>query len=176
MDDQSSLTLAAIQQFLLALTFILIPIAAQKYGQKAQEAAEKCVAAQGLDAQLLPKNGIKFTESKVEMLLPLGFAAVYMVTALLIIGGNDLGRTLTWIIEPITLVIVGLVTANQVFATSFMQRAFRKSGNVDLQKINVEGFVVAALKEFPAWLRPLQVVRFLLATVGAALVLLALVI
>lgn len=175
MTYQPELLVAAIQQLLLAATFIAIPIVAQKFGEQAQSAAEKSVTDQGLDGQLLSKNGIKFSESKLEMLLPFAFAAAYIVTALLILTRNDLGRTLTWIIEPVTLVIVGLVTANQVFATSFMQRAFKKSGNVGLQKVDVEKFVVAALKEFPSWLRPLQVVRFLAATVGSVIVLMLLI-
>jgi len=174
MPVHTTLTIAAVQQLLLALTFVLIPIAAQKYGKRAQDAAEKSVSSQGLDGQLLPKNGIKFTESKVEMLLPLGFAVVYAVIALLILAGSDLGKTLTWVIEPITLVLVGMVTANQVFATSFMKRAFQKSGKVELQKINVEAFVSAALKEFPSWLRPLQAVRFALAVGGSLVVLILL--
>ncbi len=171
MISQTTLTIAVIQQLLLAFTFILIPLAAQKYGQKAQAAAEAAVSKQGVDGKLLAKNSIKFSESKVEMLLPLGFAIIYIVISLLILTGSEFTKTTLWIIEPLTLIIVGIVTTNQVFALSFIKRIFQKSSNPELQTINVEAFIAAALKEFPVWLRPLQIVRFTLATGGSVLVL-----
>ncbi len=161
--------LAVAQLLLLALTFIIIPIVAQKYGQRAQNAAEKAVADQGFEPGLLLKNGVKMTESKVEMLLPFAFAALYMVVAAVSIA-SGLNHVLLWIVEVFTLVVVGMVTAQQVFVTSFVERAFKNSKDEQLHKIDVARFMAAASAEFPSWLRAIQVVRFVLATAGAFLV------
>jgi uncharacterized membrane protein len=113
------------QLMLLALTFIIIPIVAQRYGKRAQDAAEKAVARQGFERGLLLKNGMKMTESKVEMLLPLAFAVIYAVVAVMSMKFG-LNHMLLWIIEVFTFIVVGMVTAQQVFVTSFMKRAFKK--------------------------------------------------
>lgn len=174
MTDSLTTMVAVIQQLILGFTFIFIPIAAQKYGQRAQNAAEKEVARQGFDEGLLLKNGVKMTESKVEMLLPLAFAAAYLVLATIGLSGGHLNQTLLWLVEGFTLLIVGMVTAQQVFVATFLNKAFKKSKDVSLHKINVEAFVAAASKEFPGWLRPMQVVRFLAASVGSAVVIILL--
>lgn len=174
MTDQITTIVVITQLFILALTFILIPIIAQKYGQKAQNAAEKAVADQGFEKELLLKNGVKMSESKAEMLLPLAFAIAYLIIAFIGITSGHFNTTLLWIVDSFTLLVVGVVTAQQVFVTSFLKRAFQKSKDANLRKIDVEAFISAALKEFPAWLQPLQVARFLAATVGSATVLLLL--
>lgn len=171
MTDQATVIAAVIQQVVLAITFILIPIGAQKYGQKAQDAAEKAVSEQGFETGLLIKNGIKMTESKVEMLLPLAFAVAYLLLAIVGSVSGHFNHTLLWIVEGFTLLVVGAVTAQQTFVTYFLTRAFSKSKDATLRKVNVEVFISAALKEFPDWLRPLQVIRFLAATVGSMIVL-----
>jgi hypothetical protein len=158
------------QLLLLALTFIIIPIVAQKYGKRAQDAAEKAVADQGFEPGLLLKSGVKMTESKLEMLLPLAFAALYILVATMSAITGHLNHVLLWCVEGFTLVVVGLVTAQQVFVTLFMKRAFKNSKDERLHKINVERFVAAASREFPYWLRTIQMVRFALATIGALLV------
>jgi len=157
------------QLVLLALTFIIIPIVAQKYGRRAQDAAEKAVASQGFERDLLFKNGVKMTESKVEMLLPLAFAVMYAVVAVMSLK-SGLNRTLLWIIEGFTFVVVGMVTAQQVFITSFIKRVFKNSKDERLHTVDVERFIAAATAEFPSWLRAVQIVRFALATIGALLV------
>jgi hypothetical protein len=48
----------------------IIPIIALLYGAHAQEAAENIVSDQGFDKDLLLKNGVKFSESRIESLLP----------------------------------------------------------------------------------------------------------
>lgn len=161
---------AVTQLLLLALTFIIIPIVAQKYGRRAQDAAEKAVADQGFEQGLLLKNGVKMTESKVEMLLPLAFAALYITVAAISASSTSLNHILLWIIEGFTLVVVGMVTVQQVFVASFMKRAFKASKDERLHKVDVERFMAAASAEFPRWLYAIQAVRFALATIGALLV------
>lgn len=104
------------------------------------------------------------------MILPLGIAVVLTIIGRLNLAGAEIGRTLTWIIEPLLLVIVGFVTAGQVFPTWYIQRAWKHAEDTRLHHIRVEAFVQAAAQAFPAWLRPLQVVRFGLATVGSVVV------
>jgi len=174
MTDQITTTIAVVQQLVLSLTFILIPIAAQKYGQRAQDAAEKVVADQGFKEGLLLKNGVKMTESKVEMLLPLAFALAYLAVAVIGISGGHFNDVLLWIVESFTLLIVGMVTAQQVFVAAFLNRAFKKSKDASLRKINVEAFVTAASKVLPVWVRPLQVIRFLAASAGSIVVIILL--
>ena len=162
--------LTVAQLLLLAVTFIVIPIVAQKYGKRAQDAAEKAVTDQGFEQGLLLKNGVKMTESKIEMLLPLAFAAMYIIVATISATSAHSNHTLLWVVEGFTLVVVGMVTAQQVFVTAFIKRAFKVSKDERLHKVDVEHFMAAASVEFPRWLRPIQIVRFLLATIGSLLV------
>lgn len=171
MTDQATAITAVIQQVILAITFILIPIAAQKYGREAQEAAEKAISAQGFEKGLLLKNGVKMTESKAEMLLPLAFAVAYLLLAIVGVVNGHFNHTLLWIVEAFTFLVVGTVAAQQVFITSFLSRAFSKSKDATLRKIDVTAFLSAARQEFPGWLQPLQTIRFLAATVGSVIVL-----
>jgi len=167
---------AALQQLLLAATFFIIPLGARRYGDQAQQSAEQAVTAQGLGTEkdFLLKQGIKFSESRTEMLLPFGIAIFLTVVGMLNLAGAGIGRTLTWIIEQLLLVVVGYVTAGQVFPTWYIKRTFRHAEDKRLHHVNVEAFVQAAATAFPAWLRPLQVFRFGLATVGSVVVILLL--
>jgi hypothetical protein len=167
---------AAIQQLLLAATFFIIPVVAQRYGDQAQQAAEKAVADQalGTEKDFLLSHGIKFSESGLEMLLPFGIATLLTVIGLLNLSQAAIGRTLTWVIEPLLLVVVGYVTGAQVFTTWYLKRAFEKVEDERLRQVNIEAFLQAAVRAFPAWLRPLQVFRFGLATLGSIVVMLLL--
>jgi hypothetical protein len=164
-----NILLASTLQLLLAATFFIISIVAFLYGDKAQQAAEKALLEQGvtLDRNFLIKHGVKFSESRIELLLPLAIGILLTSLGILNLTGNSLGRTLSLIIEPIVFVIVGLVTSGQVFATQYIKQSFKRSKEAQLHKIKVEPFVNAALKAFPSWLRGLQIVRLLLATVGS---------
>jgi len=159
------------QLILLALAFIIIPIVGQKYGERAQKAAEKSVADQGFDSGILLKSSVKMTESKLEMLLPFAFAVAYVIVAVISITGSHLNHMLLWIVEGFTLIVVGAVTAQQVFVASFLERAFKKAKDERLHEINVKQFITAAQAEFPSWLHGLQVMRFVLATAGSLVVL-----
>jgi len=57
--------IASIQQFALAITFILIPFAAKRYGDRAQQAAESDMRRQGIQTggHLLFKSGVKFAKT-----------------------------------------------------------------------------------------------------------------
>ncbi len=163
---------AAIQQLLLAATFFVLPLVARRYGDRAQQAAEKAVMEQGLGTEkdFLLKHSIKFSESGPEMLLPFSIAVLLSITGILNLADVEIGRTLTWIIEPLLLIIVGFITASQVFTTWYIKRTFRKAEDRRVRQVNVEAFVQAAANVFPSWLRPLQVIRFGVATLGSLVV------
>jgi hypothetical protein len=67
-----------------------------------------------------------------------------------------------------------LVTAAQVFVERQVESAFRRSADPAVRGIDVRAFLGAARRALPAWSRHVIVARFLLTTVGSALVLLML--
>jgi hypothetical protein len=164
------LTVAVAQLLLLALTFIIIPLVGQKYGSRAQDAAEKAIAGQGFEPGVLLQNGVKMTESKAEMLLPFAFALAYLTVAIIVLMNGQTNRTLLWIVEGFTFLVVGAVTAQQVFITAFLARAFKNAKDEHLHKIDVKQFIAAARAQFPSWLQGLQIARFALATAGSLVV------
>ncbi|WP_084955700.1 hypothetical protein [Thermoactinospora rubra] len=157
-------------QTLLAATFFVIPITAWITGGRAQRAAEAEVARQGHPAEVLARHGIRFEEEPWELALALAIGACLLVLASLNLAGSGTGRILSWIAEPLVLVVVGFVTAGQVFATRYTEAAFRKSGDLAVRDIDARAVIAAASTGFPAWLRPLVLVRFALATLGSLLV------
>lgn len=165
---------AAVLQLVQAVAFLVQSFLAYRYGANAQRAAEAEVARQGLPAELLARNGVRFTESRAELLLPVAIAVCLAVLATLNLAGVEAGRIATWILQPVFLLAAGFVTANQVFAVRFLSSAFGKSGDAALNRVDVRRFVDAAIGAFPAWFRALVVARFVLVTVGSLLVLLLL--
>lgn len=162
--------LISVLQFLLAGTFLVMPFAAYRYGRAAQRAADEDAVRQGLPAGNLAAQGIRMEESKVEMMLPLGIALAMAALASLNLSGAEAGRTLTWILQPLMLLAGGFVTASQVFVVRYVEAALRKSSDPALRGLDVKSFIGAAQAEFPAWVRPVIIARFVLVTVGSALI------
>lgn len=162
--------IAAILQYLLAASFVAVPIYAYRYGTQAQRAAEADVTRQGYPASLLAKHKIKMTERAVDTLFPFAIALVFAVMASLNLAGDDIGRLMSWILQPVALVAIGLVCAAQVFTVPFIESAFRRSGDPELKGIDVKAFIGAARKAFPAGARAIIIARFVVATAGSALV------
>jgi hypothetical protein len=163
-------TIAVTLQLLLAATFLVIPITVWITGGVAQRAAEAEVIRQGHPAAVLAQHGIRFQEKAWEIALAFGIATVMAALAWLNITAHASARILSWIIEPIVLVVVGLITAGQVFAARYTQAAFGRSGDPAVRGIDARTVVAAASGAFPSWLRPLVLARFLLATLGSLLV------
>lgn len=161
---------ASTLQFLLAATFVVIPIIARRHGDRAQVAAQREVARQGLPVAVLDEHHVRFAETSREMLFPLAIAALLTALAALDLAGLEAGRTLTWIMQPVVLIGGGFVTAAQVFATRYTQAVFQKSPDPRARTLDAHAMIDAAAAEFPAVLRPLQILRFALATLGSALV------
>jgi hypothetical protein len=164
----------AVLQYLLAAGFVLVPIIAYRYGNKAQEAAEAEVAKQGFPPGLLLQHGVKIKESSADTLFPFAIALCFAALATLNLAGADIGRLLSWIVQPIFLVAGGLTTAGQVFVTRFVESSFKKANDPALRGINVQAFIDAATSVFPRGFRAIIITRFLLTTIGSALVIILL--
>jgi hypothetical protein len=161
-------------QLLLAVAFAAMAFVARRYGAAAQRAAEADAVRQGLPEGVLARHGIRIEESKAEMALPLAIAAVFGTIGALNLAGASVGRTLTWILQPLMLLAGGFITAGQVFVVRYVQSAIRKSDDPALRRADTRSLMAAANAQFPAFVRPLIVVRFLLATLGSLLILLLL--
>jgi hypothetical protein len=168
--DSLVVAVAAGIQIATAALFLVQAVVAYRYGDAAQAAAEAEVVKQGFPVEVLAQRGVKFKESAAEMPLPVGIAVVLLVLASLNLAGVAIGRIITWIFQSIFLVVGGFVTASQVFSVQQLESAFKKSGDTTLQAIDVRKFVAAAMSAFPPGFRYLVVARFVLTTVGSALV------
>lgn len=162
--------IAATLQLLLAVTFLVIPVAVWKTGGVAQRAAEAEVVRQGRPPEVLARHGIRFKEEVWEFALALGIAATPTVLGSLNLAGIGAGRVLSWILEPVVLVGVGLVTIGQVFAARYTEAMFSKSDDAAVRDLDGRAVIAAASARFPFWVRPLVLVRFSLATLGSFLV------
>ncbi|WP_134128914.1 hypothetical protein [Kribbella pratensis] len=160
---------------LLGLTFCVIPVVAHRFGEAAERAAETEAIAQGARGGVLAEHRVRFKESAAEMAIPFGIAAVLFALAACDAAGVGAARVLTWIVAAVLLVIGGFVTSGQLRAAQWTAAAFRRSSDPVVRGLDTEAIVSAAAREFPAWLRPLQVVRFLLTTVGLLVVIVALI-
>ncbi|MGW8767372.1 hypothetical protein ACWGN5_33275 [Streptomyces sp. NPDC055815] len=165
------MTLAATLQLLLAATFFVIPVTVWFRGAAAQEAAEAEIRRQGHAPEVLDRHGIAFREKPWEFALALAIGATLTVLGVLNLAGHPAGRTLSWIVEPLVLLGVGFITAGQVFATAYTRAAFARSTDPAVHTVDASALIAAARSGFPGWLRPLVLVRFALATLGSALVL-----
>ncbi|MFD0362468.1 hypothetical protein ACFQZZ_13560 [Nocardia sp. GCM10030253] len=161
---------ASTLQFFLAATFFVIPVIAYRYGDGAQQAAEAEMIRQGSSAAVLAAHRIRFAESGRETILPFGIGVALAVLGSLTLAGIEAGRIASWILELIVLVVVGFITAGQIFAARYTEAAFRKSSDVAVRALDGRAVVEAAAREFPAALRPLGIIRFALATLGSILV------
>ncbi|NEA36605.1 hypothetical protein [Streptomyces sp. SID13031] len=154
----------------LGLTFCLIPLVAYRHGDAAERAAEHEVARQGFPSEVLAQHRVQFKESGLETLFPFGIAAVLFIVAGLDLAGVGPARVASWVVAGILLVVGGFITAGQLFATRYIEAAFKRSKDPAVRNIDARAIIEVAGKVFPSWLRPVQIVRFVLTTVGSAVV------
>jgi hypothetical protein len=173
----SSLYFATISiiQFLLAVTFFIVPFVALRYGDKAQEAAERYVSEQGVDSRLLSKNGFRVAESRIEILFPLAIAVVFTTLGLLNLLSHDLGKTASFVVHIIFFFAGGFITASQVFVIQFTENLLSKSSDHDLRRVDAKALIGEVNAIFPTWLRAIIVTRFILSTAGSVVIVLMLI-
>ncbi|WHT20240.1 hypothetical protein N8J89_03970 [Crossiella sp. CA-258035] len=157
-------------QALLAVTFWLIPFAGARHGAAAQRAAEGEVVRQGFPAAVLTGRGVDFGASAASLVLAASIGLAFAVLGALNLAGADLGRILTWIAQPIILVLGLIVMPGEIWTTRFVGAAFRKSGDPAVRDLDVGSMVEAARRAYPAWLPLAVITRFALATAGSVLV------
>jgi hypothetical protein len=165
---------ASILQFLLAATFLIIPVVAYRHGTTAQRAAEAQVRSQGFSAELLAHHRIRFAESGAEALFPFAIALCVATLASLNLSGTEIGRVASLVVQPLLLAGGGVITAGQVFPVRFTESALKKSGDAAVKDLDVRAFIDAANAAFPVWLRHIIITRFVLVTVGSIFVIILL--
>jgi hypothetical protein len=168
------LSLIAGLQYTTAATFLVIGLAAYRHGTAGQQAAEAEVIRQGFQPEILARYKVRVEESPTELIFPLGIALFLAVLATLNLTAPEVGRMVTWIAQPILLVAGGYITAAQVLVIRLVSAGLRKSRDPEAQAIDAKRVMDAASAAFPVWLRPLIVIRFVLVTLGSALILLLL--
>lgn len=123
---------------------------------------------QGFPVEILAQHRVRIEEGPGELMLPLGIAVILATLATLDVVAPAVGRTASWIIQPILLIAGGFITASRVFTVRFVEAAFRKSQDPDARAVDVRRLIDAASAALPAWLRPIIVTRFVLVTLGSA--------
>ncbi|MFC9996259.1 hypothetical protein [Nocardia sp. NPDC127526] len=161
----AAVTAAAVLQLLLAATMIVIPVLVAATGRRAQQAAEAEVSRQGHNPDVLARHGIRFNEAVWEFAFAMGIAAGLAVMAALTLTGT--ARPVVLIAEALVLLVVGFITASQVFAVRYTRAALDKSADPQARAIDATAVIAAASAGYSRWVRPLVLVRFPLATVGA---------
>lgn len=108
--------LAAGIQVLIALAFVSIPVIRARWGAAAQSAAEAELTRQGLPTTVLAENKLRFDAGGHETAAPASIAAVLVALAALNLFGSPLGETLTWILQPLVILINGAILYSQLTA------------------------------------------------------------
>jgi hypothetical protein len=99
-------------------------------------------------------------------------AVVLAALAALNLFGSPLGETLTWILQPLVILINGAILHSQLTAVSAVQGAFARKGDPVLRRFDVPAFLTAAENAFPSWVFPsAQNIRHTIAFAGSAAVL-----
>jgi hypothetical protein len=171
--DEKILVIVIIQ-LATSITFLIIPLAALRFGENAQRIAENFLTSQDIDSNLLAKNNFRLAESKKEALFPFGICLLFAIVGLLNFKEYEIGRSVSWVIHIFFFFFGGLVTSGQVFPVWFTKQAFKKSNDLALKKIDVDNLIKISYNEFPNWLRPIIIFRFILLTLGSIIVMLLL--
>lgn len=166
----SAVLSASALQLLLSATFLIIPATGRRRGPAAQRAAESEVAKQGFAPEMLARHRINFSASAGSVLAADAIGVALAALAVLNLTGDHSGRILSWIFQPILLLLGVVIMPGEVFTTRYIQAAFRESGDAALSGIDVAAFVDAAARAYPGWLRPVMIARLVTATAGSLLV------
>ncbi len=168
-------TIAALQ-LLIALAFLSIPLVRSRYGARAQAAVEAELGRQGVRTTVMAENGMRLDAGGHETWAPVAIAASLAVPAVLALAGSSWGGTLTWIVQPLVILVNCVILYSNLTAVPSVTAAFAKSGDAELQRIDVTSMLRAAEQGFPRWVMPyLQNLRHAVVFAGstAVLVLLA---
>jgi hypothetical protein len=161
-------------QLLVALAFVSIPMVRHRYGAAAKAAAEAELRRQNVPVTVLEENNLKFDASGHETAAPAAIAAIMVALAALNLAADSWGQTLTWVFQPIVLLINVVILYSQLTAATSVRAAFKRKGDPILQRIDVPSLLKAAESAFPTWVMPvLQNIRHAVVFGGSALALAA---
>ncbi|MBP2326262.1 hypothetical protein JOF56_006647 [Kibdelosporangium banguiense] len=154
------MTLAATVQFLVAATFVVIPLVGSRFGPGAQRAAEAEIQRQGHCVGVLKQHKIDFGASRASLVIAFGIAACFAVIGVFTLTGHE---TASWVVQPIMFVLGCVIMPGEVFTTRYVRAALPR-------EVDAAALVRAAGSEFPLWTRYVIAARFALATAGSVLV------
>lgn len=170
MSRPTVVTIAAILQLALAATFAVSVVSALLYGPAAQRAAERELERQGIAPDVLTGESLRFDEGLAGTVPAIAIVAILVTLAALNLNGRRIGRTLTWIFQPLLMIAGAILVSGQVFLVQGLTKALAGTG------VNVEALVAAARTAFPGWYPAEAWAKLILVTAGSAatIVLLAL--
>ncbi|MER6201160.1 hypothetical protein ABT234_27810 [Streptomyces sp. NPDC001586] len=163
-------------QLLIALAFLSIPLVRSRYGARAQAAVEAELGRQGVRTTVMAENGMRLDAGGHETWAPVGIAVSLAVPAVLSLAGNSWGETLSWVVQPLVILVNCVILYSNLIAVPSVTAAFAKSDDAELRRIDVKSMLAAAEKGFPRWVMPyLQNLRHAVVFAGSlgALALLA---
>ncbi|NRQ34855.1 hypothetical protein HII36_23915 [Nonomuraea sp. NN258] len=140
-----TVNVAVALQFLFALAYLIVPVAGLIFGADVQAAAEAELAGQGLSPTILADKGIRFDESGTALVIPVATAAIAVLLACLNLAGKRAGRILTFIFQPLFVIMDVLILFSQSSQVQYLQSLL--GGGADAQAV-----IDAAYGAYPAWL------------------------
>lgn len=158
---------AAVLQLLTVVPFLIGVYVVLADGSDAERAAEAEVVRQGFPAGILAENGISFAGSEG---LAVVLVVILVALALLNLAGRRIGSILSWIFQPVLLVMGVVIIPGQLFTEKLLARV------PAFARLDVHALVEAASGAMPGWLPYVNVAKLVLTTAGsvAVIVLLAL--
>lgn len=145
---------AAVLQLLIGLAFVSFPVVRHRYGAAAQAAAEAELGRQAVSTSVIAENKVRLDASGFETTLPAAVAVIMAVLAALNFASSSTGELLTWIFQPLVLIINLLFLYSQVTAATSVAAYFAKTGEPELQSVDVKEFLKASHSGFPSWVIP----------------------
>ncbi|MGW3607775.1 hypothetical protein [Micromonospora sp. NPDC005161] len=166
-------TLAAVMQLLVAAAFVSIPLVRHRFGPVAKAAAEAELRRQNVRPGILEENRLRFDAGGHETAAPVAVAAVMTATAALNLADADPAQLLTWIFSSLVVLMNVVIVYSNRTAVKSVQAAFRRKGDPELTRIQVEPFLAAAEGAFPRWVRAQTYLRNTVVFAGSAVALVA---
>ncbi|QES55213.1 hypothetical protein DEJ51_14285 [Streptomyces venezuelae] len=159
-------------QLLIAVAFLSIPVVRSRYGARAQASVEAELGRQGVRSTVMAENGMRLDAGGHETWAPVGIAAALVLPALLSIAGSSWSGTVSWVVQPLVILVNCVILYSNLTAVPSVTAAFARSGDAELQRIDVRSMLAAAEKGFPRWVMPyLQNLRHVVVFAGSISVL-----
>ncbi|WP_030774055.1 MULTISPECIES: hypothetical protein [unclassified Streptomyces] len=159
-------------QLLIALAFLSIPVVRGRYGARAQAAVEAELGRQGVRTSVMAENDMRLDAGGHETWAPVGIAAALALPAVLALTGNSWSGTLSWVLQPLVILVNCVILYSNLTAVPSVTAAFARSGDAELRRIDVRSMLAAAEKGFPRWVMPyLQNLRHAVVFAGSIAVL-----